>query len=52
MYYLCEKYYKLITVQNHKANCVSYVPGVNFVGLRRKSDLGMCSYLSLCWGLL
>ena len=26
MYYLCEKYYKLITVQYYIADCVSWVP--------------------------
>ena len=52
MYYLHEKYCKLITVQYYKANCVSCVPRLNFVGLTSKLDLGMCSYLFVCWGLL
>ena len=37
--YLCEKYYKLITVQYYIADCVSWVPRqANFVGLMNKLD--------------
>ena len=34
MYYLCEKYYKLITVQYYIANCVSWVPRLTLLDLR------------------
>ena len=34
MYYLCEKYYKPITVQYYIANCVSGVPRQTLVDLR------------------
>ena len=34
MYYLCEKYYKPITVQYHIANCVSWVPRLTLLDLR------------------
>ena len=30
MYYLCEKYYKPITVQHYIAHCVSWVPRLTF----------------------
>ena len=30
MYYLCEKYYKHITVQYYIADCVSWVPKLTF----------------------
>ena len=33
MYYLCEKYYKPITVRYYIADCVSWVPRTDFVGL-------------------
>ena len=31
MYYLCEKYYKSITVQYYIVNCVSWVPWLTLV---------------------
>ena len=34
MYYLCEKYYKPITVQYYIANCVSWVPRLTLLDLR------------------
>ena len=34
MSYLCEKYYKLITVQYYVANCVSLVPRLTLLDLR------------------
>ena len=34
MYYLCEKYYKPITVQYYIADCVSWVPRLTLLGLR------------------
>ena len=34
MYYLCEKYYKPITVQYYIADCVSCVPRLNLLDLR------------------
>ena len=34
MYYLCEKYYKPITVQYYIANCVSWVPKLTLLDLR------------------
>ena len=33
MYYLCEKYYKLITVQYYVADCVSWVPRLTLLDL-------------------
>ena len=33
MYYLCEKYYKSITVQYYVADCVSWVPRLTLFGL-------------------
>ena len=33
MYYLCEKYYKPITVQHYIANCVSWVPRLTLLDL-------------------
>ena len=54
MYYLCEKYYKHITVQCCVANCISWVPRLTLSDLqtnylRIHSWNGTCSYL---WGLL
>ena len=34
MYYLCEKYYKPITVQYYIDDCVSWVPRLTLLGLR------------------
>ena len=34
MYYLCEKDYKLITVQYYMANCVSWIPRLNLLDFR------------------
>ena len=34
MYYLCEKYYKPITVQSYIADCVSWVPRLTLLDLR------------------
>ena len=34
MYYLCEKYYKPITVQYYIADCVSRVPPLTLLDLR------------------
>ena len=34
MYYLCEKYYKPITVQHYVANCVSSVPRLTLLDLQ------------------
>ena len=34
MYYLCEKYYKPITVQYYIACCVSWVPGLTLLDLQ------------------
>ena len=39
MYFLCEKYYKPITVQYYITDCVSWVPRLNFVGLMNKLNL-------------
>ena len=33
MYYLCEKYYKPITVQYYIADCVSWVPRLTLLDL-------------------
>ena len=35
MYYLCEKYYKPITVDYYIADCVSWVPRLTLLDLRR-----------------
>ena len=52
-YYLCEKYYKPLTVQYYITNCVSWVS--RFAGLMNKLDLWMCSqnrtHLYVCWEL-
>ena len=34
MYYLCEMYYKLITVQYYTVNCVSWVPRLTLLNLQ------------------
>ena len=34
MYYLCEKYYKPITVEYYIADCVSWVPRLILLDLR------------------
>ena len=34
MHYLCEKYYKPITVQYYMADCVSWVPRLTLLDLR------------------
>ena len=39
MYYLCEKYYKPITVQYAIANCVIWVPRLTLLDLTNKLDL-------------
>ena len=39
MYYLCEKYYKPITVQYYIADCVSWVPSQTLLDLQTKLDL-------------
>lgn len=45
MYYLCEKYYKSITVQYYTDNCVSWVPRLTLADLGKnwtfKHTLGM-----------
>ena len=33
MYYLCEKYYKVITVQYYIADCVGWVPRLTLLDL-------------------
>ena len=43
MYYLCEKYYKPITVQFYIAGCVSWVCKLTLLDLTNKSDLRMHS---------
>ena len=35
MYYLCEKYYKPITVQHSIANCISWVPRLILLDLKQ-----------------
>ena len=37
MYYLCEKYYKLIKVQHYVDNCVSWEPKLILLDLRMHS---------------
>ena len=39
MYYLCEKYYKPITVQYYIANCISWIPRLTLLDLMNKLDL-------------
>ena len=36
MYYLCEKYYKSVTVQSYVASCVSWVPRLTLLDLLTK----------------
>ena len=43
MYYLYEKYYKLIPVQYYRASCVSQVPGLTLLDLRTNEDFQMHS---------
>ena len=43
MYYLCEKYYKSITVQYYIADCVSWVSRLTLLDLMKKLDLRMRS---------
>ena len=43
MYYLCEKYYKPITVQYCIADCFSWVLKLTWLDLMNKLDLQMCS---------
>ena len=48
MYYLCEKYYKPITVQYYIADCVSWVPRLTLLDLRKnwtRSRNGTRSYV-------
>ena len=60
MYYLCEKYYKLIPVQHYIADCVSWVPRLTLLDLQTnwtykyaglKNVLSKCN-LFLCRGLI
>ena len=58
MYYLCEKYYKPITVQYYIANCVYWVPRLTLLDLRTnwtyKCTLRMeliCMQGSYCIGI-
>ena len=44
MYYLCEKYYKLIIVQYYMVDSVSWVPRLNLLDLTNKLDLGTRSW--------
>ena len=45
MYYLCEKYYKLITIQCYVANCVRWVSRLTLSDLRMCSQNGNSSYV-------
>ena len=45
MCYLCEKYYKPVTVQYYIANCVSCVPRLTLLYLRTHSQNGTRSYV-------
>ena len=44
MSYLCEKYYKLITVQYYVANCVSLVPRLTLLDFQMHSQNGTLAY--------
>ena len=44
MCYLCEKYYKPITVRYYIADCVSWVPRLTSLDLINKLDLRMRSW--------
>ena len=52
---MCEKYYKLITVQDNIANCVGWVPRLTLLNLRTnwtyKCALGMEWNSFVCRGL-
>ena len=43
MHYLCEKYYKTLTVQYYIANCVHWVPRLTLLDFTNKLDLQTCS---------
>ena len=43
MYYLCENYYKTITVQYYIAHCVAWVPRLTLLDLQNQLDLQMRS---------
>ena len=45
MYYLCEKYFKPITVQYYIVDCVSWVPMLTLLDLQMHSRNGTCSYV-------
>ena len=45
MYYLCEKYYKPITVRYSIADCVSWVPRLTLLDLQTRSQNGTRSYV-------
>ena len=45
MYYLCEKYYKPITVQYYIVNCVSWVPRLTLLDLQMHSQNGIHLYI-------
>ena len=53
MYYLCEKYYKPITVQYYIADCVSWVPRLTLLDLRTNwtFERTLGTELFLCRGL-
>ena len=51
MYYLCEKYYKPITVQYYIADCVSWVPSLTLLDLQTNWTYGHTLMNSfVCWG--
>ena len=45
MYYLCEKYYKPMTVQYYIADGVSWVPRLTLLDLQTRSWKATCSYV-------
>ena len=46
MYYLCEKYYKSITLQYYVANCVSWAPRLTSFDLQMRSWIETCSLIA------
>ena len=45
MYYLCEKYYKLITIQYYATDCGSWVPRLTLLDLQMPAQNGTHSYV-------
>ena len=53
MYYLCENYYKTITVQYYIAHCVAWVPRLTLLDLTKPTGLAnvLSKWNLICRGL-